>query len=420
MTDNILHWLNKKYSIFLNVSFILLFVDVMVDPTNLIFHVKYVLFGLVFIIWFLKNYAKKLVLTKLQWFVLLFISFFMPFYALSTGLMSSMFHNIPVGNMVYFNSFFFFAIIIITVSEKMNLTTIFNYSSLTIVLMTLGLYLVLILNTSMFGDLYKYFVLDKQVVVYALRDYGKTILLMIFYKTSPLLVFPLSWYLYQLLINRKKKNLFLNIILLVLVALTLYFSGTRANLLSLILIIIFYIGYFLYSKSRTWFVLFVGFGIVLTLLMLPSVAALILNKQEASNAIKFGYLSSYSNYFDHHLLSLLFGQGIGGTFYASGLHHMIDVSELTYFELIRIWGIPVTLLFVGILTLPLLAEIRAKKITHLFIAYLAYLFISGTNPLLMSSTGMLVLVYVFTNTFLSTLEVSPFEDSSPLNHPHYR
>jgi len=186
-----------------------------------------------------------------------------------------------------------------------------------------------------------------------------------------------------------------------LIALTLYFSGTRANLLSLILIVIFYLGYFLYRKSKVWFLLFVGFGILVVLFTLPSVMAVFLNKQEASNAIKFSYLSSYSDYFDHHLLSLLFGQGIGGTFYASGLHRMIDVSELTYFELIRIWGIPVTLIFVGTLILPLLAEIRAKKVTHLFIAYLAYLFISGTNPLLMSSTGMLVLVYVFTNTFLS-------------------
>ncbi len=401
MTDKFFHWFKEKYPVFLNISMVLLFVDVMVDPTNLIFHVKYVLFGLVFVIWLLRNFSKKIVLTKRQWFILLFIAFFMPFYELSTGLLNSMLHNVPVGNLVYFNSFFFFTLILVTVREKINLTAIFNYSSLSIVFMTLGLYLILIFNVSLFGDMYRYFVVDKQVVVYALRNYGETTLLMIFYKTSPLLVFPLSWYLYQILINKQKKGVFVSILLLMLIALTLYFSGTRANLLSLILIVIFYLGYFLYRKSKVWFLLFVGFGILVVLFTLPSVMAVFLNKQEASNAIKFSYLSSYSDYFDHHLLSLLFGQGIGGTFYASGLHRMIDVSELTYFELIRIWGIPVTLIFVGTLILPLLAEIRAKKVTHLFIAYLAYLFISGTNPLLMSSTGMLVLVYVFTNTFLS-------------------
>ena len=390
---------------------ILLFVDVMVDPTNLMFHVKYVLFGLVLVVWFLGNYNKKLVFTKPQWFILLFIAFFMPFYELSIGLMNSMVHNVPVGRVVYFNSFFFFIIILVTVREKMDLTSIFNYSSLTIVLMTLGLYLVLIFNTSLFGDMYRYFVTDKQVVVYALREYGKTTLLMIFYKTSPLLVFPLSYYLYQLLIIRQKKHLFLNILLLVLVSLTLYFSGTRANMLSLILIILFYIGFYLYGKSKAWFLWAAVFVGLVALFMLPSVVTTFLNRQETSNAIKFGYLSSYSGFFDHHLLSLLFGQGIGGMFYASSLHRFISVSELTYLELVRIWGIPITLMFVVVLVLPLVAEIKAKKISHLFIAYLAYLFISGTNPLLLSSTGMLVLVYVFTGFFLnSTSDTFRFEN----------
>ena len=405
MTDNIFHWLKERYSVFLNISMILLFVDVMLDPTNLMFHVKYVLFGLVLVVWFLGNYNKKLIFTKPQWFILLFIAFFMPFYELSIGLMNSMVHNVPVGRVVYFNSFFFFIIILVTVREKMKLTSIFNYSSLTIVLMTLGLYLVLIFNTSLFGDMYRYFVTDKQVVVYALREYGKTTLLMIFYKTSPLLVFPLSYYLYQLLIIRQKKHLFLNIFLLMLVSLTLYFSGTRANMLSLILIILFYIGFYLYRKSKAWFLWAVVFVGLVALFLLPSAVTTFLNRQETSNAIKFGYLSSYSGFFDHHLLSLLFGQGIGGMFYASSLHRFISVSELTYLELVRIWGIPITLVFVVVLVLPLVAEIKAKKISHLFIAYLAYLFISGTNPLLLSSTGMLVLVYVFTHTFLNPVQV---------------
>ena len=405
MTDNILFWLKEKYQVFLHVSMVLLFVDVMADPNNLIFHLKYVLFGLVISIWIMGNYSEKLVLTRFQWFILLFIAFFMPFYQLSTGLLNSIFHNVPVGKPVYFNSFFFFILFVVTVKEKMQLTNIFNYSSLIIVLMTLGLYLILIFKTSLFGDMYRYFVMDKHVVIYALRDYGKITLLMIFYKTSPLLVFPLSWYLYRILIEKQKKGLALNIFLLLLIALTLFFSGTRANLISLVLIIVFYLSFTLYNKSRVWFVLVMGLGILAVLFMTPTLAELLLNKQEASNAVKFSYLSSYSNYFDHHLISLLFGQGIGGVFYASGLHRFIDVSELTYLDLIRVWGIPIAILFVVVLSIPLFAEIRAKNITHLFIAYLAYLFISGTNPLLLSSTGMLVLVYVFTHTFLNPVQV---------------
>ena len=385
----------------LNSSIVLLLVDVMVDPTNQIFHVKYILFGLVFVVWIGGNLKKKQVFPRYFWALLLFIAFFMPFYELSVGLINSILHNVPVGKMVYFNSFFFFAMILVTVSERIDLTTMFNYSSLTIVAMTLGLYLVLIFDLHLFGDMYRYFVVDKQVVVYALRNYGKVTLLMIFYKTSPLLVFPLSWYLYRLLIEKQKKYLFFNVLLLILTALTLYFSGTRANLVSLVFILIFYLGYYLFKKSKIWFVWALGLSVLVVLFMMPSVAGLLLNKQETSNAIKFSYLSSYAGYFDHHLLSLLFGQGVGGTFYAAGLHRFVNVSELTYIELIRIWGIPVAFLFVAVLFIPVVNEIKNRKITPVFIAYLAYLFISGTNPLLLSSTGMLVLVYVFTQTFLS-------------------
>lgn len=400
MTDNFFYWFKGKYPLFLNISIGLLLVDVMVDPNNLIFHAKYVLFALVFVIWFTKRMSKKLIVPKKLWFAVVFISFFMPFYALSIGLMNGFLHNTPVGTLVYFNSFFFFLIVLVTVSERIDLTPLFNYSSLLIVLITLGFYLVLIFNTRLFGSLYQYFVMDKQVAVYALRNYGEVTLLMIFYKTSPLLVFPLSYYLYQILIEKRKKISLFHCVLVILIAVTLFLSGTRANLLSLFLIIIFYFIFYAYRKSRLWFVLLGSLGLLIVFLTLPSFSKLLLNQHEASNAIKFSYISSYINYFAHHIMSFIWGQGIGGAFFSAGLQRFINVSELTYLELIRIWGFPIAILFVGILVLPLLKEIKAKKLSHLFIAYMAYLFIAGTNPLLLSSTGMLVLVYVFTNSFL--------------------
>ena len=406
MTDNLLQWLKSKYSLFLNISIVLLFIDVIVDPGNLIFHAKYVLFALVFLIWLPVVFSKKLILPRRLWFVLIFISLFMPFYALSVGILNTSLHNIPLGNPVYFNSFFFFLIVLVTVSEKIELTSLFNYTSLLIVAITFGIYLVMVFNLHLFGKLYQYFVVDKGVAVYALRDYGKLTMLMIFYKTSPLLVFPLSWYLYQLFIEKNRKSPFSHYFLVVIIALTLFLSGTRANLLSLVLIILFYLGFYLYKKSGSWFLLLGSLGLVIVLFALPSVTRMLLNRQEASNTIKFSYLSSYANYFYHHLSSLIWGQGIGGAFYAAGLERLTDVTELTYFELIRVWGLPVALFFVAILFMPLIAEIKAKKISHLFIAYIAYLFIAGTNPLLLSSTGMLVLVYVFTNMFLPKSSLS--------------
>ncbi len=399
MLNQFLHWLKKKQSFFLKGLLALLFVDVMVDPNNLIFHAKYILFVLVFLVWLSgRNFGKSKIPVKLS-FAVVFIALFMPFYALSVGVINSVLHNMPVGSLVYFNSFFFFLIALVTVNDAIDLTGLFNRSSLLIVLMTLGLYVALVFNPHWFGSMYKYFVINKGVAVYALRDYGKVTMLMIFYKTSPLLVFPLSYFLYRILIDSTGKAPFFHYLLTILIAVTLFLSGTRANLLALFFILIFYIGFFTYRRSKSWFALVAGLGLLIFLLMFPSLWDLIMNRHEASNVIKFGYLSSYADYFDGHILSLIFGQGIGGSFFAYGLQRFMNVTELTYLELIRIWGIPIAFLFGVILIWPLVMEIKAKKLSHLFIAYLAYLFIAGTNPLLLSSTGMLVLVYVFSTTF---------------------
>lgn len=397
--NRFLHWLKEKRPLFLKVLLALLFMDVMIDPNNLIFHAKYVLFILVFVAWMPgRNFRKSKISVKLG-FVIIFIALFMPFYALCVGILSSSLQNIPVGRLVYFNSFFFFLVVLITANDTFNLTLLFNRSSLLIVALTMGLYVASVFNPGWFGTLYKYFVLDKGAAIYALRDYGKVTMLMIFYKTSPLLVFPLSYYLYRILIDTAKKSPFSHYLLIFLIAGTLYLSGTRANVLSLFLILLFYVGFFTYRKSKLWFVLVTALGLLIFLLAFPSLWDLIMNRHEPSNAIKFGYISSYADYFNGHLLSLIFGQGIGGKFFAYGLHRFRDVTELTYLELMRIWGIPVAAIFGVILIWPLVTEIREKKLSHLFIAYLAYLFIAGTNPLLLSSTGMLVLVYVFSMEF---------------------
>ena len=373
----------------------MLFADVMVDPNNLIFHAKYILFILVFIAWLPGRYFEKGKIPVKLGFVLIFISLFMPLYALSIGILNSALHNIQVGTLVYFNSFFFFLIVLITANGEFELARLFNRSSLLIVFMTLGLYLALVVNPKWFGRVYQYFVMDKGAAVYALRNYGKITMLMIFYKTSPLLVFPLSYYLYRIFIDSSKKVSFSCYLLTILVAVTLFLSGTRANLLSLFLIPLFYVGFYTYRKSKPWFVLVTAIALLAILLAFPSLWDVIMNRNEASNLIKFGYFASYADYFHGHLLSLIFGQGIGGKFFAYGLHRYMDVTELTYLELIRVWGIPIAAIFGMILIWPLITEIRSKKISHLFIAYLAFLFIAGTNPLLLSSTGMLVLVYVF-------------------------
>lgn len=392
-------WLIKQNSFLLNITLILLFLDVIIDPNNLIFHLKYILFVLVLLFWIPQVVQIKVILPKEIWVALFFIAVFMPLYGISVGFLNHTLHNTPLTGFAYFNSFFFFVLVMVVLHQQINLQQYFNNAVWSIVIITIGVYLILLINTQFFGSLYKYFVVNKQVAVYALRKYGDNLVLMIFYKTSPLLVFPFSYYLYRLFYTRMTKKTVLHLLFILLLATTLFLSGTRANMVSMVLIVIFYITAYVFKQSRLWFVLFISMLLLIFVLSVPWIQNVLLNRYETSNLIKFGYFSSYAQYFSDHIFSLLLGQGIGGSFYASGLHEMTAVTELTYLELFRVWGIPVALMFIGILFMPLLAELKAGKLSHIFIAYLAYLFIAGTNPLLMSSTGMLVLVYVFSSAF---------------------
>lgn len=392
---------NTYYSKVLSLLIILLFMDVIVDSSNKIFHIKYILFAGTILFWLPKALNKKFHLPRGLVYIVLFISFFMPVYALSLGAINAFLKNSDIGLIIYFNSFFFFLLTLVIVHEKIDLTQIFNYSSLLVVVITLLSYVILAFNPTLFGDLYQFFVVKKELAMYALRNFGDFTMLMLFYKTSPLLVFPLSYYLYQILIVRLKKGLFLKIVILILVATTLFLSGTRANILSLFLIALFYLAFYVYKRSKPLFVLVITAYTLIVFIGLSGIWNLLFNIREASNMIKFGHLISYFEHFSDNIGILIFGQGLGGSFYSYGVNRLAVISELSYFEIIRVWGLPIAVLFISVLFLPIYYELKSRKISHLFIAYLAYLFIAGTNQYLLTSTGMIVLVYVFSNMFIS-------------------
>lgn len=380
--------------------------DVIIDPKNKIFGVKYILFCLVVFVWLPQLFKKRLILPKELKYVIVFICFFMPLYALSIGLINSFMHNADNAGMVYyFNSFFFFLLIIIIHDQNYDLSRNFNYGSLFLVLITLSAYFILVFKPSISTILYQYLVIDTGTAVFGLRNYGDYTLLMVWYRTSPLLVFPLSYILHQLLIQKIRVYLPFRIMVLISIILTLLLSGTRANILSLSLIILFYIGYYLYKRSKAIFLIFACIIAIVSVYEISSAIAILFDTQEPSNIIKYGYLISYYNHFSSNILDLFIGQGLGVSFYVEHFSRSFLTSELTYLEVLRVWGLPITCIFMGILIIPIIKELKSKSLSHLFIAYIAYLFIAGTNPFLLDSTGMFVLVYVFSKAYSSNTQI---------------
>lgn len=218
----------------------------------------------------------------------------------------------------------------------------------------------------------------------------------VFYRTTPLVIIPCSIYYYKTLFEHthRKRNFFLFVIF----AMTLFFSGTRANMLSVFFIAVS----FTIMRIRGGRI---GKLISYSLLLLFSVFAFFIllvflsEKTERSNAIKFGHLSSYADLFSNNPDILLFGQGIGSLFYSSGFRDFVPQTEWSYIEVIRYVGVLGGLFIIGIYLYPLFLIYKNRKSLKyalpFSIGYIFYLGIAGTNPLLTSSTGMLALLIAY-------------------------
>lgn len=173
-------------------------------------------------------------------------------------------------------------------------------------------------------------------------------------------------------------------------------SGTRATML----LPFFMLGLVSYKSILKWkrvryflYPLVAMFAIFLLVLILM----LATEKGELSNAIKYAHLTSYAQLFEAHPEYFLFGQGPGAVFYSEGFHRWTSQTEWTYIELFRNYGL-LSLVIVSVILLPLkhlLPYWKNEEVLGIMGAYVAFLFIAGTNPLLVSSTGMIVILAIY-------------------------
>lgn len=235
------------------------------------------------------------------------------------------------------------------------------------------------------------------------RSYGgEDLWLQIYFVTSPMLVVSIA-YFYTLQTQEKdfiKKNIFRLFFLSSIVA--MIFAGSRNNLFAAIILpaILIFINY---SRKDLLLPFYLSVSLILLPFLFP-VLSILLSATEFSNSIKINLLKDYFAFFDNPF-TLVFGQGLGSEVFWNAKNSYLHLSELTYFEIYRNFGLFGGTLILGGVLSPIYIYSKLKLNDELsrniLIAYIFYLIMCFTNPNYFSSLGMSCLIIIYSTFYLS-------------------
>jgi hypothetical protein len=210
----------------------------------------------------------------------------------------------------------------------------------------------------------------------------------LYFKAGSLIIFSFIYNLYQ---YKGKFKLFFSIVLFM----SLMVAGSRTPMLvqTLILLIYLYdkniIGKFLTRLSA---LAFIGMLVAVTYMLATQ-------KNEKSNEVKYDNFESYVEDIGDKGHPI-WGAGLGSDFYAKGRNMRLAYTELSYMDMLRMYGLPVGLFFIFLFIAPCFwlwkYFPRSQFLKRYCLGYILFLILSGTNPLLLGSIGLTALALFMT------------------------
>jgi hypothetical protein len=248
-----------------------------------------------------------------------------------------------------------------------------------------------IVSASIYGFGSEYGVFSKQN-----RTYGEIHILQPYFVTSPLLAISISYFTFKCIVSKGWKRV-LYLLLLILNVVGMLRSGTRNNMIASVATLL--LVWLWYSRRKVVLACSIVLLVAAVASMQWSTIHAMLDTEESSNAVKIQFFRDYTNLLSDPT-TLLLGQGLGAAFNSTERGY-VTVSELTYMELLRSYGVMFGVPMLVGLFYPLerLARHKWKPVHFLYLAYAVYLYLCTANPLLVSSSGMLVFSIVLTMTF---------------------
>lgn len=299
------------------------------------------------------------------------------------------------GGLQTFVGFLSLFLLVIVSSLKVSFLEIFNEVLTAQAFATIALSAFLYLNADWVTPV-TLFGYDQGFLWLNPKAYGGFEFQQIFFKTAPFMVLPVAYYSSR--VFRPQIGLpLLDIALLIVCALGLFISGTRANIMFSVLIPVYFAARRMRNSTSSQKLLvgllLVSFAAMIALNL--DVIGAMFDTKEESNSVKLGYWDDYVNIFSDTWV-LMFGQGIGVTQYFNSLGLDLQITEVTLLELVRNFGIIIACAYIVFWCAPIVLLRRRQRNLHwLLIGYGAYLLISVSNYFILSSTGMVLLSIVY-------------------------
>jgi hypothetical protein len=230
------------------------------------------------------------------------------------------------------------------------------------------------------------------------RSYGDFTLIQVYFVTSPMLAISVAYYFDRAMV---KPGFARKLVFLLLTAINIagmFLAGSRNNIF--VSLLLPFLLWPLYTKRIVLSAL-ISFGI-LSVLLLPFADQLqaFLDPSEAGNSVKLATLQDYFRIFGNPV-TLLFGQGLGA-YETWSAERYFYITELTYLEMVRNFGLIGALVMMALLLFPITDAFFAqagRRERALAVAYFLYLVMCISNPNLFSSMGILILAILLANIF---------------------
>jgi hypothetical protein len=330
--------------------------------------------------------------------LVIYVSVFILIPALSIILYYAVDGRQPFEGFAMIKAYLLVSFSIILVVNKIDLLPQLSAVLTILAVCVIAVFLVLFFNPALFAWM-KSLAEPTGLLLLDRRSYGaKITLLQVYFVTSPMLLIAIAYYFDRAVTgaNVGRKVFFSAITAIDVIG--MFMAGSRNNIFASLLLL--FLLWPLYTRRPRLYLLCSLAALAVMALPFMGYLSAFLDPLEYANSVKLATLRDYFTILSDPF-TLLFGQGLGA-YQAWSAKKFSFITELTYFEMIRNFGLLGTWPLMSLLLLPVENAFLegGRQERSLAIAWLLYLVICFSNPNLFSSMGLLIYCVLLANVFL--------------------